>query len=256
MRVLVTRPAAQAQEWLDRLGAEGIEAVALPLIGIAPADDPAPLRQAWASLHERRLVMFVSPNAAEHFFAARPAGLAWPEDALAASPGPATTRALRTLGVRAERIAAPADDAPQFDSEALWQTLRGHDWRGASVLFVRGESGRDWLAERFAESGARVERLAAYRRTEPVLDASARRVLDEALRMPHEHLWWFSSSEAIDHLEALATETRWSHARALATHPRIAARARRLGFGRVDEVRPAVREVIDALRRSIQSRAP
>jgi uroporphyrinogen-III synthase len=41
VRVLVTRPAAQAAGWVQRLGERGIEAFALPLIGITPAADPA-----------------------------------------------------------------------------------------------------------------------------------------------------------------------------------------------------------------------
>jgi uroporphyrinogen-III synthase len=47
----------------------------------------------------------------------------------------------------------------------------------------------------------------------------------------------------------------WSAARALVTHPRIAARARALGFLHVDEARPASDEVLKAIERSIQSAA-
>ena len=37
MKVLVTRPATQAAEWVVQLKAKGIDAAALPLIGISPA---------------------------------------------------------------------------------------------------------------------------------------------------------------------------------------------------------------------------
>ena len=70
MKVIVTRPAAQATEWVRRLSLLGLEAMALPLIGIEPADDLDALRAAWGRLGEQRLLVFVSPNAAEHFFAA------------------------------------------------------------------------------------------------------------------------------------------------------------------------------------------
>jgi hypothetical protein len=43
----------------------------------------------------------------------------------------------------------------------------------------------------------------------------------------------FSSSEAIDHLDALAPGADWRAGRALASHPRIAERAQALGFGAV-----------------------
>ena len=39
--VLVTRPAAQAGAWVDRLRAVGIDARALPLLALDPADAAA-----------------------------------------------------------------------------------------------------------------------------------------------------------------------------------------------------------------------
>ncbi len=136
----------------------------------------------------------------------RPPDGAWPALTRAASPGPGTTRSLVGLGVPAELIDAPAADAPQFDSEALWQTLQSHDWRGARVLLVRGPQGRDWLAARLAEQGAAVDTLVAYERRAPTLDAAARALLEEALAEPRRDLWLFSSSEAIDHLQTLMRE--------------------------------------------------
>jgi uroporphyrinogen-III synthase len=257
MRVLVTRPAAQAQDWLQRLRAAGIEAESLPLIGIAPAGDGAALAAAWRTLPQRALAMFVSPNAVAHFFAARPAGAAWHAATMAAAPGPATAQALRAAGVPAAQVVEPAADAPQFDSEALWQRLATRDWRGRQALFVRGDGGRDWLAERLREAGAQVEQMSAYRRGVPSLDADARRVLQAAIAAPREHLWWFSSAQAIDHLAALAPAgSDWREARALATHPRIAERARQLGFGAVESCSAAADAVLAAIRRSIQFGEP
>ena len=257
MRVLVTRPAAQARDWVERLHAAGIDAAALPLIEIAPADGAAALQAAWRGLEECALVMFVSPNAVAHFFAARPADAAWPAALLAASPGPATTQALHGAGVPQAQIVEPAADAPQFDSEALWLRLQARDWRGACALFVRGDGGRDWLAERLREAGARIEQVSAYRRGVPSLDAGGQQLLDAAIAAPHAHLWWFSSAQAIDHLGMLAPAgSDWRAARALATHPRIAERARRLGFGAVESCSPAADAVLAAIRRSIQFGEP
>ena len=257
MRVLVTRPAAQARDWVERLHAAGIDAAALPLIDIAAVDDDAALRAAWRGLEGAALVMFVSPNAVAHFFAARPAHAAWPPVLLAASPGPATTRALLDAGVPPAQIVEPAADAPQFDSEALWQRLQARDWRGTRVLFVRGDGGRDWLAERLRKAGAQVEHVSAYRRGLPSFDAHERQLLHAAIAAPREHLWWFSSAQAIDHLGALAPAgSDWREARALVTHPRIAERARQLGFGAVQSCSPAADAVLAAIRRSIQFGEP
>lgn len=249
-RVLVTRPARQAADWVTRLRAAGIDAAALPLIAIDAAPDPAALRSAWEQLRQMRLAVFVSPNAAECFFSARPPAVSWPAGTRAAAVGPGTSRVLRALGVAAAQIVEPANTAPQFDSEALWEQLRGTDWRGAKVLIVRGDGGREWLAQTLRAQGADVSHVCAYRRSAPCLENAQRDLLAAALLEPQRHLWFFSSSEAIANLETIAGPgADWSHARALATHPRIAESAQRLGFERVAQAHPA----FDAVSACIQS---
>ena len=238
--------------WVEQLVARGVDAVALPLIEIAAPTDPAAVEAAWRRLGERAGVVFVSANAVARFFAARPAGAEWPSTIVAAVPGPGTAQSLRAEGVPAAAIVAPAADAAQLDSESLWQELGRRDWRGRSVLVVRGDGGRDWLVERLVEAGATVDALAAYRRLAPLLSAAARRDLDAALAAPAQHAWLFSSSEAIAHLESIVGATIAAGARALATHPRIAARARQAGFTEVIEVHPG----LDAVVACIQSMQP
>jgi len=247
MRVLVTRPAAQAAEWVAAMRSAGIDALSLPLIGIQPAGDGAEIHAAWHGIAQRRLVMFVSPNAAQQFMAHRPAGMPWPAAVLAASPGPGTTRALVEALVPAHCIVEPAADAPQFDSDALWVQLAPHDWHGADVLIVRGDGGRDGFADTLRAHGAAVTYLQAYRRVAPSLDAGAAALLATALAQPAQHLWFFSSSEAVANLEsavAAPPTSGWSPSRALATHPRIADRALQLGFGHVAQARPTLAGVV------------
>ncbi len=252
MRVLVTRPAAQADDWVQALRARGLDVAALPLIGIEPPEDTAPVRNAWGALAAQRLVVFVSPNAVEQFFALRPEGAAWPAGTLAGSPGPGTSRVLQRLGVSPAAIVEPAGDAAQFDSESLWARLAQHAWQGKTVLIVRGESGRDWLADTLRAHGAEVGFVTAYRRGAPVLDAPQRARLDAALHDPHHHVWLFSSSEAIDRLLEMAPGAGVAAAVAIATHPRIAERARTAGFGAVHACRPEQ----DAVVACIQSIEP
>ncbi len=251
LRVVVTRPAAQASAWVEQLRARGLAAEALPLIEIAAVEDATALVDAWRAIANVRLVVFVSANAVEHFFAARPDAIAWPDAVIAAAPGPGTAEALRRAKCAADAIVSPAVDAAQFDSEALWERLRGQDWRGARVLVVRGDGGRDWLAERLREAGAAVETVGAYRRVVPSFAGAARGRLD-ALVASDGVVWLFSSSEAIANLAEAAAGARWPQARALATHPRIAARARGLGFGTVVECGAT----IDAVVACIQSLQP
>lgn len=265
--LLVTRPQPQADEWVASLRALGLRAVALPLLGIAPPADLAPVRAAWAVLagaatgtttdhhpgHEPArspaVVMFVSPSAVDRFFALKPAGLAWPAGVMAAGTGPGTGRALLAAHVPAAAVLTPPEDGDRFDSEALWGVLRSRvQWAGSAALIVRGEGGRDWLADTLRRQGASVHFVEAYRRTVPVLDAPAQAALHQALAQPAACCWLFSSSEAVGHLPVLAPGVDWSQAVALATHPRIAAAARRLGVGRVVQVPPSPEAVARLLR--------
>lgn len=245
MRLIVTRPAGQAQAWLQALQALKVEACSLPLLGIEPVTETAPLQADWRELHVLSLVMFVSANAVNCFFAARPAGVVWPPSLAAASTGPGTTAALRAAGLN--RIEQPAPEEGQFDSEALWRQLSAQSWSGRRVLIVRGEEGRNWLADTLRQAGAEVSMRVAYRRVAPRLSADEQLLLQEALARPAEHRWLFSSSEAVGQLRLLAPGASWRASTALASHPRIAQAARDLGFGRVDVVAPDPQAVAGAL---------
>src|SRR5205085_4490350 len=196
MGVVLTRPVHEAERWAVRLRERGFEAIVLPLLAIGPAPDPVALRRAANDADTYRALMFVSANAVQAFFAAAPRfarALAW-------APGPATQEALREAGVPEARIAAPPDDAPQFDSEHLWPVVQGQVRAGDRVLVVRGgdgegrSQGRDWLLQQLAARGVAVDTVAAYTRAPPSWSddqrASAARAASDG------SLWLFSSSEA------------------------------------------------------------
>jgi uroporphyrinogen-III synthase len=251
MRVIVTRPESEAGRWVDALREHGFDARSLPLMGIAPVAEPSALQAAWRSLPEVRAAMFVSGNAARHFFAQAPAGQAWPVGTRAWAPGPGTRHALLEAGVDAGLIDAPPATAAQFDSETLWHQVAAQVRPGDRVLIVRGgdaagtSSGRDWLADQLAAAGAQVEVVVAYRRHAPEFTEAQRRQAAEAATSGDP--WLFSSSQAIAHLCLAMPGQDWSRARAVATHARIADAARRAGFGVVCESRPAMDAVVAAL---------
>jgi uroporphyrinogen-III synthase len=257
MRVIVTRPLAQAAAWVDALKALGCDAQALPLIDIAAVGDTGPLHRAWSTLAQYSLVMFVSANAVQHFFALASSAGSWPAGVRAGATGPGTSAALRTAGVPEAAVVEPPADAASFDSEALWARLAHEDWMGRKALVVRGEDGRDWLAEALRARGAAVDFVAAYRRLAPQPDAVGRRLLADAQAQPSQHVWLFSSSEAVGHLARLVPQADWSGAAAMASHPRIAAAARAAGFGRVELIEPSPTSVAQAIEAgpSIQSTA-
>src|SRR4051812_33154684 len=67
--VVITRPRQQAGVLADAVAALGRIPVVLPLLDIAPLEDPAPLRAALGDLGRYALVAFVSPNAIDAAFA-------------------------------------------------------------------------------------------------------------------------------------------------------------------------------------------
>lgn len=262
VRVIVTRPARDAAGWVQALQAHGLQAEALPLIEIAALPESPALQQAWRELGAYSALMFVSGNAVDGFFAsnqaaalvqsaqAAPDSIASPAPRFLA-PGPGTVAALRRAGVPEALIDAPAADAGQFDSEALWAVVGQRPWQGRLVLILRGQGagqdpqaggvGRDWLAQQFVAAGARVEVVAVYQRRAPVFTASQRQRIAAAA---HDgSVWLLSSSEALAHLPA----GDWSRARAVATHPRIAEAARAAGWGVVVQSRPEIADVVGSI---------
>lgn len=247
MAVVVTRPEQDAQRWADRLRQHGLQPLVLPLLAIAPARDLDGLRKAAAHADDYAAVMFVSANAVQGFFAAAPTF----RGARAWAPGPGTAEALRAAGVAPGRISTPAADAAQYDSESLWQQVRGQLKAGDRLLLVRGGDGegrgqgRDWIAQQLAADGVTVDTVVAYRREPPQWTQQQ----GEAARAAagDGSLWLFSSSEAVRNLAALLPGQDWRRARALATHPRIAGAVRALGFGEVRACRPAFEDVVASI---------
>lgn len=257
--LLVTRPRAQAAAWVKALVDAGVPALALPLIEVAPAADSTAVAVAWHDLATLQFVMFVSANAVQQFFAARPPGLSWPPLLSAGATGPGTAQALAAAGLAATQIEQPAPEAERYDAEALWARIASRDWAEAQVLVVRGEDGRDWLAERWRERGARVRFLVAYRRLAPHWSAQEEAACEQALARPADHLWLFTSSEGIGFLRSARPTADWQASAAMATHARIAQAATGIGFGRVIEVKPSVASIVEGvarLGRSVQSGAP
>lgn len=245
--LLVTRPQPQADAWAARLQGLGLAASTFPLLGIDGPGDPAPVHAAWQAIacgqddagRPLVMVMFVSPSAVQRFFDRRPASLAWPAGVVAAAPGQGTRDALAQAGVPAAALCSPPAEGGRFDSEALWAVLQHRcAWPGRSALVVRGEDGRNWLAEALRQQGAVVHFVEAYRRTAPVPTPAQRALLAQALAQPAGFCWLLSSSEAVGQLAALAPGADWSDARALATHPRIAAAALALGMAHVTVIEP------------------
>lgn len=278
--MLVTRPEQDARLWVADLQAHGIPAQALPLIHIGPCQHPqaqAMLRAARRGLADYDAVMFVSGNAATYFFDvdsgsgsgsgsdsdsnlaphlySDPLQIFQQHSLRAWTPGPSTARVLCKLGMAPEHIDGPAPQAAQFDSEALWEQVAAQIGPRSRVLIVRGTTagaalgdghGRDWLAEQIRTAGGQVDFAVAYERGAPVFSTVQHALAQQAAQ--DGTLWLLSSSEALGHLRTALPAQDWHLARALATHQRIAAAARALGFGQVQESKPALAQVMASIK--------
>jgi uroporphyrinogen-III synthase len=265
--VFVTRPAAEAEAWVDALRARGWPVCALPLIDIVEPQDGQTLdalRGARARWLDWNALMFVSPAAVHHFFAQAVPVSPTPEPGTRFwAPGPGTARVLAEVlerhGVSAACIDAPPADAAQFDSEHLWPVVAPQMRTGSRLLVVRGASkaapadehngpvgnGRDWLIERCQARGASVDACVAYERHAPRWTPALRAEAEAGAAVGS--LWLFSSSEALAHLREALPQADWSRAAALCTHERIAASARAAGFAQVIGSRPALSDVLGTL---------
>ena len=275
MKIIVTRPLLEADAWVKQLQALHFDAVALPLIHIGASAATAEVAKAWENLHYYRAVMFVSSNAVRFFYPSN-MPLAVESTAYDAikkianlthkayqprmwATGPGTRQALLAQGVPSDSIDSPAADAAQFDSEALWSSVKHQVKAGDKVLIVRGSSpnnvdaegfkpeqmnGRPWLAEQLTAAGVQVDVVVSYQRSAPTFDAAELALMAQAAT--DQSVWLLSSSEAVANLRTisgLASGLNWSNARAIATHPRIAQAARDAGFGVVYESRPLFADV-------------
>lgn len=249
--VVITRPLAQAQPLAARVAALGRPVEVLPLLEIAPLADSTLLQSTLAGLASYALVAFVSPNAIDAAFAHI---AAWPEGVTAAVVGEGSRAALAAHGVTDANthIASPANPA-HADTEHLLQALDLNALRGARVLIVRGESGRELMGDAFRAAGADVTVVAAYRRSTPAMTPALGATLERLLARPAD--WVITSSEALRGLLQLAAQlpggasavVKLQQQHLIVPHARIAQTANGLGFHSITQTGSGDERLLAAL---------
>jgi uroporphyrinogen-III synthase len=151
--VLVTRPEHQADELVDAIRAAGGKPVRFPAFDIVARSDDE-IADDFATLEPADIVIFVSANAARFGRRAVTGAASTPT---VAAIGPATATALESEGIT-------VDVRPEggFVSEHLLADPAFEDVAGRRVTIVRGESGRELLAETLRQRGASVQYLSVY----------------------------------------------------------------------------------------------
>lgn len=227
LRVLNGRPQGQARTLTRALTQAGAEVLELPLLEIEPLPETAEQRTVLQNLDQYQHVIAVSPNAADFLVHAldrwwpqTPVGIHW------YGVGRGTAQVLERAGLD------PRIPSEGHDSEALLARPELQSPEGEKVLICRGSGGRETLPETLEQRGARVTRLAFYRRRRPDHDSQR---LKEALADFDPHVIVVLSGETLNNLIALGQNTDGDLLSRAILVPvaRVAQQARDLGFTRV-----------------------
>jgi uroporphyrinogen-III synthase len=232
-RLLLTRPAEDCAALAQTLAEQGVFSSCLPLLDIVPLPVSDNMRQAMARLRRCSAVIVVSKPAAriamDLLDGASALTMPW------FSVGAATAQILLDRGLD---VHFPVDGD---DSEALLQLPRLREAAsqpGAQVLILRGEGGRELLAERLRTLGASVEYLELYRRDLPVYAPNelSRRIEAERLNG-----LVVSSGQGFEHLRQMAGDAWPTIARLplFVPSPRVAELAHAAGAQTVVDCRGA-----------------
>jgi len=175
IRVLVTRPAHQAKALCDAFKALGAQVMSLPAIEIRAAEQysaqtPAQTTQPdWIKhLTDFDFAIFISPNAVEYGSALMLAQGNIPDKLKLVTIGKASAETLSQCTGRAADI-LPRDE---FSSEALLalKPMQTESISGKNILIIRGNGGREYLADVLKQRGAKVEYAEVYQRCLPQVD--------------------------------------------------------------------------------------
>lgn len=165
--ILITRPAEQADGLAAAIAELGGSPILFPTLAIEPPHDTAAMAHAIGALSGYDFAICVSPTSVDRAWPEmleRHGG--WPGGVLAAAVGQATARALAGYGVHPVLC---AEDAA--DSESLLALGQFAEMAGKRVLIIRGEGGRETLADTLRQRGATVDYAECYRRARPDADA-------------------------------------------------------------------------------------
>ena len=204
-RILVTRAQHQASALADLLRAAGLEPILIPTIELAPPTDAfAALDTVLAHLDTFHWLLFTSANAVEAF-ARRCQVLSFlpPLSSIRcriAAIGPATARALATIGLTPDLI------PPQAVAESLAAALTPYavqpDGSPTRFLLIRAEEARNVLEEQLKALKSKLTIAPAYRN---VLPASSIPLIQNLFSTPASYpdAITFTSSSTVANFLAL-----------------------------------------------------
>jgi len=161
-RIVVTRPRAQAQEFVDLLEPQGADVIRFPTIETVPLPSYEQLDLALDRLSAYHWLIFTSVNGVRYFFArlhARRQDIRSLGSVQIAAIGPATTRAIEALHLRVDAM------PEEYRAEALVPVLGNIS--GQRILLPRAAEAREILPQELTALGAHVDEIAVYQTVRP-----------------------------------------------------------------------------------------
>jgi uroporphyrinogen-III synthase len=231
-RVLLTRPAEESALLAASLSDVGIFSSSLPLLEIEALPVTPEQQAVWADLGRYCAVIVVSKPAAR--LGVQRLERHWPRLPWF-SVGAATAQVLADQGLDVHYPPSGDDSEALLALPALREAVARTD---ARVLILRGEGGRELLAERLREQGASVDYLELYRRFLPAYDPG---VLMQRIQLERLNGLVVSSGQGFLHLQALAGSD-WPQVARLplfVPSPRVYEMARAAGAEKVVDCRGA-----------------
>ncbi|WDU62440.1 uroporphyrinogen-III synthase [Pseudomonas poae] len=194
-RVLLTRPAEESAAVAAVLSDAGIFSSSLPLLDTEPLPVTPEQQAIFGDIGRYCAVIVVSKPAAR--LAVQQLTRAWPQLPWF-SVGAATAQVLADHGLNVHYPQTGDDSEALLQLPALREAIAQPD---ARVLILRGEGGRELLAERLREQAASVDYVELYRRFLPAYDAGA---LMQRIQLERLNGLVVSSGQGFLHLQALA----------------------------------------------------
>lgn len=232
LRVLVTRPEAQAQSILEALKQQGANAWHFPLVKIAPIEPPAsPHLLDYLSHYD--VAIFISPTAVNRLAEVLAEPRLLPKTLNLACIGNGSARELKRNFAREADILP--DVAATQDSESLLKStqLTEKSIQNKNILIIRGKGGREKLATVLRQRNAKVDYLELYQRVKPTADPAP---LLQSIAAHDLNAIIIYSSEALHNLMQLVTEPlspKLLDIPLLTIHPRQAETAASYGFAHI-----------------------
>jgi uroporphyrinogen-III synthase len=228
MKVLVTRPAAQATAMIELLRSNGFEVHHQPCLSIVPVDpqstDGLQSKQWAMDLDTFDHVIVISTNAAQYwldlvqdYWPQWPLGVQW------WAMGESTQAPLIAVGIDAGR------PITGDTSEALLNDLLPQIQNHQKVLIVRGCGGRETLSDALVAAGAKVNYAQCYQRKVP--NISREQLLTVARFAPQVVV--LQSGETLNNFDLLLSGQNWcnkQHTVLVLPSARVAAQAKTLGY--------------------------